>query len=58
MSNPLVTVLCAWAICCAILGDSYWINPPLIAAAAVAIYSNFQWSKVFKTVAKLMATRK
>lgn len=58
MSNPLVTALCAWAICLAIMDQTLWVRPVLLVALVVAIWSNFQWSKVFKAIAKLMAARK
>lgn len=55
MSNPVVTTLCAGAICCAIQGSTYWVGPLLITAMVIAIWNNFGWSKVFKAAAKVLA---
>ncbi|HSJ74927.1 MAG TPA: hypothetical protein VK899_01905 [Gemmatimonadales bacterium] len=59
MSNPVVTALCAWAICLAIMDQTLWVRPILAIALTVAIWNNVQWAKVFQAAAKILeAARK
>jgi hypothetical protein len=53
--NPVVTVLCAGGICSAIQGKFAWTGAMLIIAMVIAVYSNMQWSKVFKASAVIIA---
>lgn len=46
MSNPLVTVLCTAALCCAVLGNSPWAAGFLVMAFPLAMWQNWISSKV------------
>lgn len=58
MSNSLVTVLCAGAICSAIVGYLNTMEVLFAVALAVAIWNNIQWAKVFKAATKVLAAKK